>query len=339
MAGRRNGSGESKMDSVDVEITGPEQAVLFLLSLDEEVAGPIINQLDVEELKRLREVAATMNEVTASSLNGTYEAFVKQADRAVAVPRGGLTYLKRLTEDTFGVGVANEVFEDGTRSPMERLEAAPPEAVAQLLINESSQLIAAVLAQLDPAVAYGVLAAFPQEREAEILTCMGKMTELPAGVLEHVAHAIANELPTGGENMISLDGIQTAAEILKEAGREISTEILEKIEEDEPDMARDMRLAMFTFEELKMLDQRSMRTLLREVATDRLTTALKGASEDVARAIYAGLSQRAAKLIKDDLEVLGKVRKSDVEAARQDVVQVAMRLEAEGAIDLGRGDE
>ncbi len=327
------------MEAVDVSISAPEQAVLFLLSLDEDVAGPIINQLDVNELKRLREVAASMNEVTSDSLEGTYEAFVKQSERAVAVPRGGLTYLKRLTEDTFGTHVAEEVFDDGSRSPLLRLQAAAPEAVAQLLSSESSQLVAAILAQLETTTAYGVLAAFSQEREAEILTCMGKMTELPVAVLQQVAHALAEELPAGGADMITLDGIATAAAILKEAGRDVSTELLEKIEEDEPDMARDMRLAMFTFDELKILDQRSMRTLLREVATDRLTTALKGASEEVSRAIYAGLSQRAAKLIKDDLEVLGKVRKSDVEAARQEVVQVAMRLEAEGTVDLGRGDD
>lgn len=325
--------------AANVDITGPEKAVLFLLSLDEEIAGPIINQLGVDELKRLREVAATMNEVTSDSLDGTYKEFVKQSERAVAVPRGGLTYLRRLTADTFGTNIADEVFEEGVRSPLVRLEAAAPEAVAQLLTHESPQLIAAILAQLEPEVAYAVLAAFSQEREAEILTCMGKMTELPAGVLENVANAIANELPVGGENMISLDGIARAADILKNAGRDISGELLEKIEEDEPDIARDMRLAMFTFEELKALDQRSMRTLLREVATDRLTVALKGAPEDVTRAIYAGLSTRAAKLIKDDLEVLGKVRKSDVDAARQEIIEVAMRLEAEGTVDLGRGDD
>jgi flagellar motor switch protein FliG len=208
-----------------------------------------------------------------------------------------------------------------------------------LLSGESPQLAGAILAQLDAATAYAVLATYPQELEAEILISMGKMSELPADVLEHVARALAQELPPPGQATISIDGLSRASDILKAAGREVATEILEKIEEAEPDLARDIRLGMYTFNELKALDQRSMRTLLREVATDRLTIALKGAPEEVTRAIYGGLSERASKLIKDDLEVLGKVRKSDVEAARQEVVQVAMRLESEGAIDLGRGDD
>ena len=100
-----------------------------------------------------------------------------------------------------------------------------------------------------------------------------------------------------------------------------------------------MRMAMFTFEDLRKVDVRAMRDLMRELSTDKLTLALKDASNELLEAMLSGLSERAAKLIKDDLEVLGRVRKADVEAARREVVQVALRLEAEGTIDLGREDE
>ncbi len=321
-------------------LTGPEKAVLFLLSLDEDVAAPIVNELEVPDLTKLREVAASMREVSSDALEATYQEFVEKTSHAVAVPRGGLPYLKRLTAEAIGTTVADQVFDDDAKSPMERLHAAPPDAVAALLQDESDQLVAAIVAKLEPAAAAAVLEALPPEREATVLSRMSKLTDLPAAVLNDVARALANELPdAGAENLIGFDGISRAADILNAGGRQMSTQILEVIEEAEPELARDMRMAMFTFLDLSRLDARDMRTLLREVPTERLTIALKGAPDDVANAMFAGLSERAATFIKDDLEVLGKVRKAEIEAARQEVVQVALRLEADGGLDLGRGDD
>ncbi len=322
-------------------LTGPEKAVLFLLSLDEHCAAPIVSELSVKELKKLREVASTMREVSTDALDITYKEFTERTSGAVAIPRGGLPYLRRLTTTAHGAGSAAEIFDDADSSnPLARLEAAPPEAVATLLGEESAQLVGAILARLEPKVAATILAAMPAEREAAVLARLSKLSELPAGLLEDVASALANDLPSSeAETLISIDGVAKAADILNAAGRQQSQQVLEAIEEDEPDLARNVRLAMFTFFDLKNIDPRSMRTLLREVPTERLTIALKGAPEDVSSAIFAGLSQRAANLIRDDLDVLGKVRKAEIETARQEVVQVALRLEADGVVDLGRGED
>jgi flagellar motor switch protein FliG len=322
-------------------LTGPEKAVLFLLSLDEHCAAPIVGELSIKELKKLREVASTMREVSTDALDITYKEFIERTSGAVAIPRGGLPYLRRLTTTAHGSGSAAEVFDDAASSnPLARLESAPPEAVATLLADESAQLVGAILARLEPKVAATILAAMPAQREAAVLARLSKLSELPAGLLEDVATALANDLPSSeAETLISIDGVSKAADILNAAGRQQSQQVLEAIEEEEPELARSVRLAMFTFFDLKAIDPRSMRTLLREVPTERLTIALKGAPEDVASAIFAGLSQRAANLIRDDLEVLGKVRKGEIEAARQEVIQVALRLEADGIVDLGRGDD
>ncbi|MEM1029389.1 MAG: FliG C-terminal domain-containing protein [Myxococcota bacterium] len=329
------------MADIAANLTGPEKAVLFLLSLEESVAAPIVGELEVADLKKLRAVAATMREVSADALDHTYAEFLERSGQAVAVPRGGLPYLRRLAAGAHGEPIAHEVFESvGDKSPLARLEAAPPEAIAALLESETPQLIGAVLARLDAATAAAVLTALPPEREIDVLSRLGRLQELPAAVLQDVARAVADELPAGdAETLISIDGVTKAADILKEVGRDPAGELLQQLEEADPDLARDMRMAMFQFEELERLDPRSMRTLLREMPTDRLTLALKGAEDPVMNAVFAGLSERAANLIRDDLEVLGKVRKADVEAAQQEVVQVALRLEADGAIDLGRGDD
>jgi flagellar motor switch protein FliG len=320
-------------------LSGPEKAVLFLLSLEEDVAGPIVNQLDIGDMRKLREVAATMHEVDTGAIDEVFREFVERSNQAIAVPRGGLPYLHRLAVGALGSQRAGEVFDPvvGGSSPLRRLEQAPPDAVAGLLENESPQLVAAIVARLDPQTAAAILAVMPPEREAMVLGSLGRMTDLPAGVLEDVASALSEELPSpDAETLVRIDGVAKVAEILNATSRNHSNEVLQALEGEEPDLARDVRLAMFTFDDLKVVDPRSMRNLLREVAMDKLTLALKDASPDVTSAIFGGLSERASKLIRDDLELLGRVRKSEVEAARQEVVQVALRLEAEGSVDLGR---
>jgi flagellar motor switch protein FliG len=321
-------------------LTGPEKAVLFLLSLDESVAAPIVNELREPELRRLREVAATMREVRTDSIDHVFKDFLDASSTAVAVPHGGLPYLRRLTAGALGEQRAREVFEDGVTSPLARLEAARPEALAALLEKEPVQLAAAIVARLEPEQAASVVGAMPVERQLAILTRVSRLTELPAGALEDVAGALAEALPSpGAETLISIDGVARAAQLLNAAGRASSAALLQQLELLEPDLSRSLRLAMFTFEDLVRIDARNMRTLLREIPTERLTVALKGASPEVTLAVFAGLSQRASELIKDDLELLGSIRKAEIEKARVEIVEIALRLEGEGTVNLGRGDE
>jgi flagellar motor switch protein FliG len=321
-------------------LTGPEKAVLFLLTLDEDVAGPIVRDLKEPELRKLREVASTMREIKSDALDEVFRDFLDQSSSAVAVPRGGLGYLRRLTAGVLGEDRAREVFEDGHHSPLDRIEAARPEVVATLLTREPPQLVAAILARIQPANAAAILGHMDPERQAAVITRVGKMTQIPAGTLEDVASALVGELPAPeAETLVGVDGLAKAAQILNASGQTVAGDVLRELEVAEPDLARQVQLAMFTFEELVRLDAKAMQTLLREVATERLTVALKGASDGLRDAVFAGLSARQAELIKDDLELLGKVRKTEVEKARTEIVETALRLEMAGLLDLGRGGD
>lgn len=317
-------------------LTGPEKAVLFLLSLDEEVATPIVRELNDSELKKLRAVASTMREVPRGAIDSTFREFLDRSTSSVAVPRGGLPYLRRLSVEALGEARARDVFEDRETSPLARLEIAPPEAVGALLSNEPPQIAGAIIAQLEPNASAAILATMNHERQAAVLAHVSRMTEVPATVLEDMAAALANELPsTDAATLVTVDGIAKAAAILNAHSKDLSKAVLAELEARDAAAAKEVREAMFTFEDLVRLDPRAMRELLREVPTERLTLALKDAPEEVMRAIFAGLSKRAAELITDDLQLLGKTRKADVEAARLEVVQAALRLETEGKIDLG----
>jgi flagellar motor switch protein FliG len=321
-------------------ITNAEKAVLFLLSLDELAASNVVRELGEAELRKLRAVASTMREVPAGALDETFRDFLQRSASAVAVPRGGLPYLRRLSAGALGEQRAREIFEDGVTSPIARLEGAPSDAVAALLEKEPPQLVAAVLARMDPKHAAAILGAMEPERQCTVVKHVGAMTELPAKVLEDVAQALANELPPpDASTLVSVDGVSRAAELLKATGRDAYTAILGSLEAEDAELAANVRQAMFTFEDLKRLDSKAMRELLREVPSERLTIALKGASQDLVNAIFAGLSQRAADLLKDDLDLLGKVKKAELAQARREIVEVALRLESEGRVDLGRDPE
>jgi len=321
-------------------ITNAEKAVLFLLSLDEDVARPIVDELDEDDLKKLRSVASAMRVVPKDAVDRVFREFLEKSDTAVAVPRGGLRYLRRLSAGAIGEERARVLFEDGVVSPLARLETAAAEDVASLLANEPPQLAAAVLSMMSPNAAAEILAALGDEKKTPLVMHMGRLKQLPASVIEDVASALAAQLPDHEASaLVSVDGVAKAAEVLNASSKTASTSILATLEADDPDLAAIVRQAMFTFEDLARIDVRAMRTLLREVATDKLTIALRGAPDAVLEAVFSGLSTRAADLIRDDIANMGHVRKSDVEAARREVVEAALRLEDEGKLSLGREEE
>lgn len=320
-------------------LTNAEKAVLFLLSLDECAARPIVEELGEEEIRKLRAVASTMREVPKDAIELTFREFLERSGSAVAVPRGGLPYLRKLSAGALGEDRTRVVFEDGVTSPLTRLERARPEDVASLLEAEPPQLAAAILSVLPPSSASAVLFAMSEQRQAAVIKNVGRMTQVPATVLEDVAAALVASLPTSdASTLVSVDGVAKAAELLNSTGKGGQDLILGFLDTEDPELATDVRQAMFTFNDLVRVPARQMRVLLREVASDRLVLALKGASDDVVAGILAGLSSRAASLVRDDLDAI-TARKADVLAARREIVSTALRLEADGQLDLGRGDE
>lgn len=321
-------------------LTNAEKAVLFLLSLDEASARPIVEELGEEEIRKLRTVASTMREVPKDAIELTFKEFLDRSSSAVAVPRGGLPYLRKLSAGALGEDRTRAVFEDGVTSPLTRLERARPEDVASLLETEPPQLAAAILSVLPPASASSILFAMSEQRQAAVIKNVGRMTQVPATVLEDVAAALVASLPTSdASTLVSVDGVAKAAELLNSTGKSGQELILGFLDTEDPELATDVRQAMFTFDDLVRVPARQMRVLLREVASDRLVLALKGANDPVVEAVLGGLSSRAASLVRDDLEAIANARKADVLAARREIVATALRLEADGQLDLGRGDE
>lgn len=317
------------------ELTGPEKAVLMLLSMDEGTAVPVVAELDALDIRKLRDVALLMREVPASSLDRVYQEFISRTQEAVAVPKGGERYLRKITTRALGETKTNELFHEGARSAMDRIAGADPGQLGSILEHEHPQLVAALLSQMTTERAALVLQSLPEEQRPIVLERLSGMSEIPAGLLEEVAAALSTELPTGGnEAAISVDGISRSAALVRKLGREIGESLLEHMDQGNAQLAAEIRRAMYSFEDLKVIDKKAMRDLLKEISTDRLALALKTASEDLRLHFLSAMSKRAAEMLREDMELLGGVRLSDVEAAQREIVEIALRLESEGVLSL-----
>jgi flagellar motor switch protein FliG len=318
-----------------MELSGPEKAVLMLLSLDEATATPILSEMDASDVRKLREAASNMRAVPATALEHVYAEFIQQTKEAVAVPRGGVRYLRRLAGRAMGELKASEIFVDQKESALDRLSAAEPAAIASVMENEHPQLVAAILSQLDNEKAARVLENLPEAGRAQVLERLGTMTEIPSALLEEVATALSAELPAAQSDAVrTVDGVARSAALVRRMGRETGEALLGVLEEGNQELATEIRRAMYTFEDLSVLDARALRSLLEAVPVEKLTMAMKTASESLRNHIFTSMSKRAAERIKEDMEVMGGVRLADVEAAQREIVEVALRLDAEGTISL-----
>jgi len=316
-------------------LTGPEKAVLMLLSLDESTAAPIVSEMDGVDLRKLREVAALMRAIPATSLDEVYSEFVLRGEELVAVPHGrgdlsteacgqraGRNALRRDFRGCASVGHGEAVTCSAELRGGGARERAPAGRGCGHLAARS-QPRGAVFETLNP------------EMQMAVLQRLGMMHEVPAGLLETVAAALSMELPPPEtEAAISVDGVARAAALVRKLGKDTAAEMLVRLTDENGELANLVRQAMFTFEDLKNVDKRALRTLLKEVQTDRLVLALKTASDPLKQHIFNSMSTRAADLVRDDLEALGSVRLADVEAAQREIVELALMLESNGSITL-----
>lgn len=319
-------------------LSGPEKAVLLLLSLDEKAAGPIVSELLPDHVKRLRETAAQMRSVPSNALHEVYAEFLSKSGESVAMPRDGVGFIRRLSAKALGESQTQQIFEDKPKTPFDRVAAAEDDVLAGLLVNEDPQLTAALLSQLPAEKSAAVLALLPEETRPLVLARLGAMREMPGHLIDEVARAIAAELPEpGAGGAVVVDGVTRSAALVRALSKEVGELLLSDVEAENELLAAEIRQAMYSFEDLRLVDARSMRELLKAVPGDRLTLAIKTASPELSTHIFSGMSKRAAERVREDLELLGAVRLADVESAQQEIVEIALRLAAEGTVSLGGG--
>jgi flagellar motor switch protein FliG len=218
------------------------------------------------------------------------------------------------------------------------LDLVDAKSLANFLVNEHPQTVAVILAHLEPEKKGEVLKRLPEALQAEVVLRMANLEYIDPDLILELDNVLRSELSMMGTvEQATLGGTQPVAEMLNVMDKNTEQAIMSRIEEKDPLLAEEIRKLMFVFEDIIKIDDRGMQTLLKEVANDKLLLALKTANDDIKEKIFRNLSQRAANLLREDLETMGPARLSDVEAAQQEIVNAARRLETEGKILISRG--
>jgi flagellar motor switch protein FliG len=316
---------------------------LWLLSVDEEVAVRILGELEESEVQRLHEAAKSLKQVSAEQIAMVHREYFELTRPGVLRLRGTTGYLGRLVEQAMGSEKAAALFGPSTPETPEEpsgLEHADVGLLASVLSREHPQIIAAVVAHIDPERAAMVVQQLDEELRREVIGRVATIGPVPPDALERVEKVLAAGLPTTETDAVDVDGVRTAAVLLNRLVPDEAEDLLNALEGHDAEAAASVRRAMFRFDDLVELDTRGFQTLLKEVQSDQLLLALKTAPEELRKKVFASLSKRAAEMLRDDLEVMGPARLSDVELAQQAVVDVALQLRAEGTLNIaGQGGE
>ena len=320
-------------------LSGAVKAALWLLSADEDVAIATLQLLTHEEVRRIRQVAETLQRVSPEELARVHHEFKYILEQQPLRLRGSVRYLSRLATRAYGETTASALL----RLPEEEIPAAyilgtgDAQTLATSLREEHPQIIAAVLSSLAPARASALVAYFSEALRDDVLSRLASLKMVPSESLRLAQRHLRDTMPTVPRSDASVDGVRLAATVLNEAGNQEAERALTSLTTRNQDLAGAVRSAMFVFDDLERLDKRGVQTLLKDVPSDRLGLALRNASEGFKEKIFAGMSMRAAEMMREDMLAAGPTKLADVQAAQKDIVAVATRLRDEGKITLGGG--
>ena len=322
--------------------TGPQKTAVLCLALGEKFTGEVFKRLDRREIARISKAMLEMETVPKERVEEVVREFNDNMQFGKEMVVGGPDQVKRLLGKTLDADTAKYIMDsleiDTGPTPFQELGNVSPRILAQILRNEHPQTLALILGHLHSDQAAELLQNLPSGVRAEVLMRLARLEAVAEEMLMEVDKVLQNQLiAMGGKEGKKVGGVTSVAEILNAVDRATEEEVLSEIEEESAQMAEDIRNLMFVFEDIKALDDRAIRELLKEVSNEELTQDLKGASDELKEKFFKNLSERAATMIQEDLEIMGPVKLSDVESSQQNVVKTVRRLEAEGKIAIGRG--
>ncbi|MDP3519839.1 MAG: flagellar motor switch protein FliG [Hydrogenophaga sp.] len=324
---------------------GLQDAAIFLMSLGEEEAAEVFKHLSPKEVQRLGETIARMRAVSREKVDQVVEKFTHEAASQSLLVSDTDNYvravLKRALGDDKASLLIDRILQGGDVSGIESLKWMDPLSVAELLRNEHPQILAAILVHLDFEQSAGVLKNFTERTRNEVMLRIATLEGIQPAALKDLNEVLYKVL-AGGDKIrkSSLGGVKAAAEIINLMGTSLEASVIDSIRENDGDLAQKIMDKMFTFEDLLKLDNKAVQLVLKEVSSDTLVIALKGASADLKEKILTNMSSRAAESMREDLETRGPVRLSEVEAQQKDILKLVRRLSDEGQIMLaGGGDD
>jgi flagellar motor switch protein FliG len=326
------------------DLTGKQKAAVLLVSLGPDVSARVFKHLREDEIEDLTLEIAALRRVEPEDKDKVLAEFHELCLASEYISQGGIEYAKEVLEKALGLDRAHEVIARLTASlqvrPFDFARKADPSQLLGFIQNEHPQTIALIMAYLQPEQAGIILSALPAERQADVARRLATLDRTSPDVLREIENTLERKLSSFMiQDFTAAGGVESTVEVLNRVDRVTERTIMDTLEEEDPELADEIRKRMFMFEDIVKLDDRAIQQVIREVDTRDWALALKTVSEEVASAIYRNMSTRAGDMLKEDIEYMGPVRLRDVEEAQQRIVSTIRRLEETGEIIISRGGE
>lgn len=333
------------MSDTPATLKGPERAAVFLLGIGEQSAAQVLKHLGPKEVHKVGEAMAGLKNVSRQQAEEVVGLFSQAVGDVTSLSGGTEDYVRKVLVEALGPekaeGVINRVLLGKDSKGVDSLRWMDARSVANVIRGEHAQIIAIVLSYLDSDHAAEVLAYLPEAVRKDAVVRIARLDTIHPTALSELDEILEKQFIEGNASQpAAVGGLKATADILNHLGGDLETELVGAITEVDADMGDKIKDLMFVFENLLEVEDRGVQRLLREVSSDVLIIALKGADERVRNKILKNMSKRAAEMLEEDLETRGPVKLSEVEQAQREILVVAGRLADEGEIVLGsRGGE
>lgn len=333
----------AQSDGASTNLTGPQKIAVLCMALGAEEAVRLTQTLSPEEAEEVSFHIAQTEHVDAATVEAVLAEWAEMALAVDSLAMGGLAYATEILEKAFGPAKAMQTLKRiqsqlADTAGLHRLRSADPQQLATTLRGEHPQTIALVLANLDPAQTATILKDIDPAIGGDVMFRIGRMEKVAPEMMQLIERALGNETDlTFNRGLRAAGGPNAVADVLNHVAGSLEKDLLDRINDKDPQLCEQIKNLMFVFDDLSKLDDRALQRLLREIEARVLALALKNAKDDLKNRIMAGMSQRAVTALKDEIAMLGAVRLRDVEAAQSQIVAQVRALEAAGEITLGAG--
>ena len=321
-------------------LTGTQRSAILLMSLGEEHAANILRHMDPREVHKVGTAMSSLGKISSEQINEVLQEFIESLQGQNVTDVGKDEYVSKVLVQALGVEKAgnmiNRVLEGRNIKGLETLKWMDPAAIAELVGDEHPQIISIVLSQLDGDLAASVLSQLEEDVRTDVLMRVARIEEVNPSALEELDHILASQFrEMNNIKPPRVGGPDRVADILNYLDKKEESAITESIMALDEELGQEIKELMFVFDNLKDIDDRGIQALLREVSTDQLVIALKGADETISEKIFSNMSKRASEMLKDDMETKGPVKLSEVHAAQKEILVIAQRMAENGDLVIG----
>ncbi|MEG3754597.1 flagellar motor switch protein FliG [Psychromonas arctica] len=343
MSENENNKESTKVATFDVaELTGVEKSALLMLSLTPADAAQIFRNLEPKQVQKLGMKMAALEDSSQAKVSSVHRAFIEDIQKYSNIGLDSENFVRSslieaLGEDKAGNLVDQIILGSGSKG-LDSLKWMDARQVASIILNEHPQIQTIVLSYLDPEQSAEILTQFPEKVRLDLMMRIADLEEVQPAALQELNEIMEKQFAgQAGAQAAKMGGAKAAANIMNYLDTAIEGPLMDSLRESDEDMSQQIQDLMFVFDNLIDVDDRGIQTLLRDVPPDQLQLALKGADEQLKNKVLANMSKRAAEMLADDIEAMGPIRISEVEAAQKEILNIARRLSDAGELMLGGG--